>query len=73
MHTVDIVEKIKKTGKIPKGLYVSSKRSYASGYWSLEQDRVLFSAIIDDADVRKESHYDWKTTKNAKVTNVKTY
>jgi hypothetical protein len=71
MHTNDVVDKIYRTNKIPKGLYVSPDRKYASGHWRIGQQRVLFSCEIDMGDVSQESEYDWKVIKTTKVRKVK--
>lgn len=72
-HNVELVDKIVKTGILPKNLYISPDRSYAEGYWSVGETRILFSGIIDSGDVRQESHVDWKTIGRIKIRNIKTY
>jgi hypothetical protein len=71
MHTEDVVNKIHRTGKIPKGLYVSPSRKYASGHWRVGQQRFLFSCEIDMSDVSQESDYDWKVIRIARVKKIK--
>lgn len=70
-HNVDLAEKIRDFGIAPKGLYVSPSRSYASGYWSLDEERVLFSFKVDDSFLRKESEVDWKIVKECEISNFK--
>jgi len=71
MHTDDVVYTIKRTNKIPKGLYVSPDRKYAEGHWRIGQQRVLFSCEIDLSVINQESEYDWKVLKNTKVKKIK--
>jgi hypothetical protein len=73
MHTDDLVEKIKRTKKIPKGIFVSPVRSYAEGYWSTTQNRILFSGIVDANDFQQDSDYDWKAISNAKIDKISIY
>ena len=71
MHTEDVVDIIRRTNKIPIGLYVSPNKSYAEGHWRIGQQRMLFSCEIDLSAVSQESEYDWKVLKNTKVKKVK--
>jgi len=72
MHTLNLINKIKETKIIPKGLYVSPNKQYASGHWRIGQDREMFSGIIDIADVRQESDVDWITIEDTEIKNVMT-
>lgn len=60
-HGSKVVDEIEKTGMLPKGLFVSPNKEYASGYWG--EDRILFSGIIDANAISAESDVDWKVLK----------
>lgn len=66
-----IINIIRRTKKLPEGIYVSPSRKYASGFWG--ENRILFSAKILDTDVRKESDIDWKVIGNPKIRNLRIY
>jgi len=70
-HGEKVVEKIRKTMKLPKNLYMSPSKQYALGYWSTEEKRIPFSVIAMTNDFRKESDYDWKTKKEVKIKNFR--
>jgi hypothetical protein len=70
-HGQKTVEKIKRTNTLPKDLYVSPSKKYAEGYWSLEEDRVMFSCEAMSNAFRKESEVDWKTKKVTKIKRFK--
>lgn len=57
-HGAKVVEHIREAMALPKGLYVSPKKSYASGYFGA--DRVLFCCVVDANGLSQESEYDWK-------------
>lgn len=73
MHGNDVVEKIRKSNTLPKGLYVSPSRKYAAGFFSLKGDRTLFSCVVDSSNLRQESEIDWKVIDNVKVKKFRTY
>lgn len=66
-HNSDLVQKIKSENKLPKDLYVSPDIDVARGYWSTEEQRVLFTAMVNMSDIRMESHIDWKTANEAPI------
>jgi uncharacterized protein YlzI (FlbEa/FlbD family) len=66
-HGREIVEKIRSTGTLPSGLYVSPDREYSSGYMDLEGDREKFSGHININDINQESDVDWKTINPTKI------
>ena len=70
-HNEDLVKKIKDEGKLPANLYVSPKQNVAAGYWSSEEQRVLFSCDVNMDDIRMESDIDWRTKAEAPITNYK--
>lgn len=73
MHTWDVIETIRDTGKIPIGLYVSPNRETAEGHYDLEGDRALFSGIITKGCVREESEVDWRVMKDCPVKSFRSY
>lgn len=72
-HGVDLFEKVKRKQILPAGIYMSPSKKYASGYWNLQQDRILFSCVALSNAFRKESEYDWKTKKDTKCKNIKVH
>lgn len=70
-HGIDVVEKIKKTHRLPEGLFVSPNKMHASGYWGAK--RQLFSCIINTGNVRQESDIDWKVIGNPTIKNFRTW
>lgn len=70
-HGEKVVEKIRKTNTLPANIYVSPSRKYAEGYWSLEENRVMFSCEAMSNAFRKESDVDWKTKKITKIKKFK--
>jgi hypothetical protein len=70
-HGEETVNKIRKTNTLPKDLYVSPSKKYAEGYWSLEENRVMFSCEAMSNAFRKESEVDWKTKNATKIKKFK--
>lgn len=70
-HNEQTVELIKKTMILPEGLYMSPNKKHASGYWSLKENRVMFSCVAMSNAFRKESEIDWKVKENTKIKNFK--
>lgn len=66
-HGEKVVEQIKKTNILPKGIYMSPNKKYALGYWSLKENRVAFSCEAMSNAFRKESDLDWKTKEKTKI------
>jgi hypothetical protein len=66
-HNEELVLKIKKENRLPEGLYVSPDREYARGYFSMQEQRVLFSCEVAMDDIRMESHVDWKTARETTI------
>ncbi len=66
-HNEELVLKIKNENRLPEGLYVSPQREYARGYFSLEEQRVLFSCEVSMDDIRMESNVDWKTARETTI------
>lgn len=62
-HNEELVLRIQKERRLPKDLYVSPIASYAKGYWSSTEQRVLFSCEVAMDDIRMESDVDWKTSR----------
>ena len=67
LHGEELVRKIEKTKTIPKGVYVSPSKKYASGYWSVNEPKIMFMAKINQGSLRQESEYDWVTIKDTKI------
>lgn len=70
-HGIDLVEQIVENNMLPKNLYVSPSREHASGYWSLSEERVLFSGEVNMNDISQESDYDWKTIRETEIKNIR--
>lgn len=70
-HTYNIIEQIKNTGVIPKGMFMSPKKEYASGYVDLEGKRGLFSCVADANDFSQHTEYDWMAITDVSITNFK--
>ena len=68
-HTQDVVDKIESTKIVPKGLFLSPMKNVAAGYWG--KDRVLFSIMLDPADLLPHSEQDWQTGKPARGTRFR--
>lgn len=66
-HNVSLVRKIEDTKTLPADLYVSPIKSYAEGYWSTAEERMMFSCEAVKANFYRESEYDWKTKKDTKI------
>lgn len=74
-HDSTLVRRIKETGRLPAGLYVSPNRQHASGHYELDstKERNLFSGKINLSNVRQESEVDWKTKKECVIKQVRIY
>lgn len=70
-HDRTVIDKIIEHRSLPIDLYVSPSKKHAESYWG--ENRVLFSCIINTADVNQESDVDWKTIIPAKCKNIRTY
>jgi hypothetical protein len=70
-HGSELVEKIKSTHEIPVGIYVTPKYGYASSYWDMSGDRVMFTGMIDLKNVSQESEVDWKVIRECKIKNMR--
>lgn len=68
---LDVIEKIKKTGFAPKGMYVSPDKKHAEGYWSMTHERAMVSFVINEMYLAKESFVDWRILKKTKVDKFK--
>ena len=64
-HGSDTVEKIKRNMLLPKGIFVSPSKEYASGYFG--DERILFKVLVNINNLSMESEYDWKTIKPTAV------
>jgi hypothetical protein len=64
-HNQKVVNTIVTSNMLPKNLYISPNREYASGYFG--SDRVVFSAVVDTSYINQESEYDWKTIEDTPI------
>lgn len=71
MHKQSLVMQIRKTHQLPKDTYVSPDKSYAESYWDFNEDKILFTGMIDSNNISQESHVNWKTIRITPIQNFR--
>lgn len=70
-HGEELVWKMKEENFLEKNIYVTPDKSYAEGYWHLEQNRLMFSCLVKLKHLKQESDVDWRVLEKVPVKNFK--
>lgn len=74
-HSTKLCYKIEETGYLPPNLYVSPRKELSPNWGhagiDLNDDRSMFTGIIDLNDVNQEDEVAWKTVGNTKIDKFK--
>lgn len=69
-HGKNVIDFVKKTKQLPKGIYVSPNKQHALSHWDMKEDRYLISGYVKLVDLNRESDIDWKVNKNTPITKL---